>query len=123
MHLKEGGTCKFSMDSQWKVNGDTASFNENHKSYSKILEHGCGLCAIFDFLEIGVDSIKITGRELDCKYILEICKNINDMINIAKKSSTKAEYISSISKKELVNKIKCDDGFDCFYPELGKWKR
>lgn len=123
MHLMDGGMCRFSMNHSWEVKGNKELFDENHDAYSNLLMYGCGLCGIFDFMEIGIDSIKITGREFKNDYILDICKNIYKMREIAKNCTTKEEYIHAIEKLDFIHQKNCDNGFDCFYPELGKWKQ
>jgi len=123
LHTENGGMCKFSLSNKWNINMDVDLYNENHDVYSNsLLNYGCGICAIYDFLEIGVNSIKITGREFDVDFILYVCKTIFEIRELAAKSHSKNEFIANLNKFKLIKKLNCENGLECFYPELGKWK-
>ena len=125
-NTKAKGMCYSSMVSKWNYFNITnnLSFKEqysadiNHYIYSKyLLNNACSLCAIYDFINIGIDSIKIVGRELPYEDVYNACKIMNKMIKIAESCQSKEEYINKL-KNETVKKFDCYWGFQCYYPEI-----
>lgn len=118
VHTKEGGLCRFSIETKWDFK-DCEEKN-NHELYSNhLLNSGCGLCAIYDFVKIGIDSIKITGREMSYQEILSSTKLVKEIVEIANQSKNKKMFLDEIKKIDKINDRYCEKGLNCFYQELG----
>lgn len=61
------------------------------------LTKGCGICSIWDLNEMGVDSLKIVGREFSYKQISPITELFSQALKLARKTS-KNEYNENIEK-------------------------
>lgn len=134
-NTKAKGMCYTSANINWQYFGikSPLTFREkyaadvNHYIYSNyLLKNACAMCAIYDFIKIGVDCIKVVGREFNCETIFDSCNTLKKGINAAEKSNCIEEYTDWIysNKKDMIN-FDCDWGFQCYYPEKGykKFKR
>ena len=128
-NTKSKGMCYTSSTSEWEHFGSMSklTFREkydadiNHHIYSKyLLRNSCSLCAIYDFVKVGIDSIKVVGREFPCNVIFDSCSMLKRGVSAAQKSDSREEYLEwlSCNKKNLIN-FDCDWGFQCYYPEMG----
>lgn len=131
-NTKERGMCYTSSVSQWDYFGthfpltfkDKYNADLNHYIYSNyLLNNSCSLCAIYDFLKIGIDSIKVVGREFPYNLIFDSCSVIKRGILAAQESTCREKYLEWIynNKSQLVN-TNCDWGFQCYYPEIANNK-
>ncbi len=128
-YCKQGGVCNASILSKWNYHGrqtGSLSFGQeydirtNHFIYSEyLLRQACSLCAIYDFIDIGVNCIKIVGRELTTNQIEKSCTMMRNAITAAQESNSREEYwgkirpLSSISPGQS-----CRWGLQCYYPEM-----
>lgn len=128
-NTKSKGMCYTSLNSKWDYFGvkSRLTFLErynadiNHHIYSNyLLRNACSLCAIYDFIKIGIDSIKVVGREFPCDMIFDSCNILKKGIMAARQSSSLEEYMEwlNYNKKDLID-FDCDWGFQCYYPEIG----
>lgn len=78
----------------------------------------CGLCAVYDFVSMGISACKIVGRYDEWKSICQdiefLCKNIE----IAKTCKSRSEYLGRMIRSEGWLEQQCKDSFSCYYPEL-----
>ena len=91
----------------------------NHWLYTNaLLESACGACAVYSLIEMGIDHIKIVGRELDGDKILESAVIMRRCIEAAENSQTVQEYWSKLPRKNIQkNRYGCYGGYQCYYPE------
>lgn len=61
-------------------------------------ELGCALCSLFTLNKIGVDVIKIAGRDRDYEKIAKVTKLFKSAIGLAKTSYTENNYLSNLGK-------------------------
>lgn len=92
----------------------------NHHIYSKYLfENACALCALYDFNKIGIDSIKIVGREFPYERIMQSASVIKYFLEKAECAESREEYQNILfNEKDKAGKINCLWGFSCYYPEI-----
>lgn len=76
----------------------------------------CLLCSIYKLLEIGIDVLKVIGRDQDIKFTSLITKLHNEMIKCAKNSKSEEEYLILLNNylsnigwwnNEFCNKNRC----------------
>ena len=77
----------------------------------------CGLCAIYDFIALGVTACKIVGRSDEWQYICRDIKLIKDNIEIANNCQSKEEYLEKMVFPED-RVTRCKLGLSCYYPEI-----
>lgn len=90
----------------------------NHMLLHQVFHsYTCGLCSIYQFVQLGIKAGKIVGRtdknDEVCEDIRLICENVE----IARKSRSEEEYLSKMvfpSKESVMCKI----GMGCYYPEV-----
>ena len=95
---------------------DSMAFND--LMYNSLFHaYACAMCAMFDFLEIGISSLKIVGRADDPKSVLsDIVLSVKNLA-IAETCSSREEYLSRMITNGLVPSI-CRSGLSCYYPEV-----
>jgi putative protease len=93
----------------WYLNGNGCG------STPKGLPYGpCGLCAIPDLQRIGVDSLKIVGREAPAIKKLASVRMVRDIVNRTRAGHSKLHIIErAISLRETPEH--CRSGFMCYY--------
>jgi len=93
----------------WYLNGNGCS------STPKGLPYGpCGLCAIPDFHRIGIDSLKIVGREAPAFKKMASVRMVRDIVDRARAATPKLQVIErAISLRESPEH--CRSGFMCYY--------
>ena len=101
----------------WYVNGNGCS------STPKGLPYGpCGLCAIPDFQRIGIDSLKIVGRESPAFKKLASVRMVRDVVDRARAGVPKLHVIErAISLRESPEH--CASGYMCYYKVDGGPRR
>lgn len=115
-----GGMCRVSVEGDWEYNSSDPDVRANHAVYSdKLLIHACGYCAIYDFCRIGIDSVKIVGRELEGLEILRSARNVSSLIDLAVGCKSKREYLERMDSCIDMG-FQCNR-YNCYYPELGRW--
>lgn len=127
-HCRQGGMCKASMDCRWSYFSPQRplTFLEeydaklNHFVYSEyLLKNACALCALYDLVHIGIDCIKVVGRELSNAQIYSSCLALKECIALAQSSASRAEYQSRmIENTKFSSGVECLWGLQCYYPEV-----
>ncbi|MFI3236587.1 MAG: U32 family peptidase [Lachnospiraceae bacterium] len=79
--------------------------------------HVCGMCAIYDFVELGVAAGKVVGRTHETEEILKDIALISQNIEIAKCCTCKEEYLEEMFFPDDRDD-RCDNGLSCYYPEV-----
>ena len=80
---------------------------------------GCGACAIYNFKEIGINSLKVLDRNMPTEGKIKatsFIRKCSDLLN--RNSVSKVEYIEkcrSLFKETF--KVKCNH-YDCYYPSV-----
>jgi len=97
----------------WYLNGSGCN------STPKGLPYGpCGLCAIPDFQRIGIDSLKIVGREASPLKKLASVKMVRDIVDRARAGTPKLHVIErAIALRETPEY--CASGYMCYYKVEG----
>ena len=119
-----GSTCSFIKHKDSKTITSRQSFKEldsmafNDLMYNSLFHaYACAMCAIYDFLRIGIASLKIVGRADDPKSVLYDVSLSAKNIEIAMTCSSRDEYLSSMIMSDKMPSI-CRNGLSCYYPEI-----
>lgn len=80
-------------------------------------KYSCGICSIYDFLQLKISACKIVGRSDDCDSVCEDIELIFNNINIAKKCDSREEYLKNMQFPNE-RKYMCKLGLSCYYPEI-----
>jgi len=93
----------------WYVNGNGCG------STARGLPYGpCGLCAISDFLRIGVTSLKIVGREASPFKKLASVRMVREIRDRARAGAPKLAVIER-ARALRQEPVHCDSGYMCYY--------
>jgi putative protease len=93
----------------WYLNGNGCGSTPRGLPYGP-----CGLCAIPDFLRIGVDSLKIVGREAPAFKKLASVRMVRDIVNRARAGAPKPQIIGrAVSLRDAP--AHCRSGYMCYY--------
>ncbi len=93
----------------WYLNGNGCSTAPNGLPYGP-----CGLCAIKDLMRIGVDSLKIVGRESGPFKKLASVKMVADIVRKARAGADRL-YLIERARSLRNTQEHCDAGFMCYY--------
>jgi len=93
----------------WYVNGNGCSVTAKGLPYGP-----CGLCAIPDFQRIGVESLKIVGREASPFKKMASVKMVRDIVDRARAGVSKLHVIER-AKSLRETPEHCASGFMCYY--------
>ncbi len=115
-----GGGCrtlfrrqKISLKSNKQI-GDIKPFSFWNKKHIE----GCGACAIYDFKEMDITSLKVLDRNLPTEEKVKATKFIKECSDLLRKNKIlKEDYIErckDLFKKTF--KVRCSQ-YDCYYPD------
>lgn len=94
---------------------DAMSFN--HQAFSRVFhKEACGMCAIWDLIQMGVTAGKVVGRADGVQSIFKDALLLQQNILIAEECYTREEYLSKMSYPENYDSF-CFQGCNCYYPE------
>lgn len=91
----------------------------NNWLYKQIfhLKAACGMCALYQFENMGIKAYKIVGRADDSMGVLNDIRIIKNNINIANSCSSEEEYLKNMIR--VPNSYEaCKLGLGCYYPEV-----
>lgn len=119
-----GSTCSFIKHKDSKTITSRKAFAEldsmafNDLIYNSLFHaYSCAMCAIYDFLKIGISSLKIVGRADDPKSVLyDVSLSVKNL-EIAKSCSSRDEYLSAMIMSDKMPSM-CRSGLSCYYPEI-----
>ena len=127
-HCRQGGMCKSSMESTWCYHplqkqlsfSDLYEIKLNHFIYSEfLLQNACALCSLYDFLDMGINSIKVVGRELNNQNVMASCALLRTGIQLARQSKNREVFWHHLQcSSEIGFADCCKWGLQCYYPEV-----
>lgn len=79
--------------------------------------YACGLCALWDFEQMGTNAYKIVGRGDIAAAIVEDIELVSANIRIAQQCTSRAEYLQRMEHGPYAGDI-CDRRLNCYYPEV-----
>lgn len=119
-----GALCENIRRSQCKVGGCKDSFQVRQKvsvnevCYNSMFQiTACGLCAIYRMLNVNIAAVKIVGRAVNQKKILEDIQLVRENIKIAQKCHSESEYLEKMIFPRNRDYI-CFRGNSCYFPEV-----
>lgn len=128
-HSREsGGMCRLSFLSEWSFRDRIRPFEasrlfeteKNHWLYTGyLLDGACSVCALYDLVRAGIDSIKIVGRELSGDRLLETAGEMARYMELAARASSREDYFSMLTPSPVgTGHLGCFGGYQCYYPEI-----
>ena len=120
-----GSVCGMLNKSKSNINSLQTDFQSRHDAelnnllYSSYFHRvaACGLCAIYRFYKLGVESYKIVGRSENPDGIIEDVKMVRDNLKIAETCSSEQEYLEKMILPKN-SRVSCKMGLGCYYPEI-----
>ncbi|MBS6677877.1 MAG: U32 family peptidase [Clostridiales bacterium] len=89
----------------------------NHQVYRQAFhKSACGMCAIWDLLQMGVTAGKVVGRADGWKSMENDIRVLAENIDIAENCATREEYLEKMCMPYQYDDI-CLKGWNCYYPE------
>ena len=117
-----GGICHTLREAQYEIHMADPSFvnlyefQHNHLLYSNgLMKNACGLCAIYQLIQMGVYSGKIVGRVDRSSGILEDIRVVKHNVEIALSSKSEEEYLKNMV---IPSRRQATCGLSCYYPEV-----
>ena len=109
----ERGKTPFTMAQQFEV-------EKNHWLYSDYLLAGaCGICGFYRLNQLGIDSLKVVGRELGGQKLLQADKELFYYVKLAEQAASEEEYFSYVKSENIcTTHLRCSMGYQCYYPEI-----
>lgn len=97
------GVCNFCHNNGEKINVGVpcrAKFKMKHNKIANILDAcpDCAICSIPKLYDLGIDSLKIIGRETDCREVAEITRMYKTAIQMYAEAG-------KIDRKEIISAI------------------
>ena len=78
----------------------------------------CALCAVWDFHRMGIDCLKIVGREAHPQRKRRSVELVHAVVEMAAAGASKAE-IRAFAREVRCTPEHCDAGYMCYYREVG----
>lgn len=89
----------------------------NHMAFSRVFhKEACGVCAVWDLLQMGVTAGKVVGRADGLESVLRDVQLLQQNISIAQQCATKEEFLDRLEQPSNYDRI-CFQGCNCYYPE------
>ena len=80
----------------------------------------CGQCAVYRFMDMGVNALKIVGRLDDMEEVLTDIRLTAENLRIASQCGSEEEYLQYMQWPGDPSEY-CRNGFSCYYPEV-RWR-
>ncbi len=93
----------------WYLNGSGCGATPRGLPYGP-----CGLCAVPDLLRIGVDSLKIVGREASAFKKMASVRMVRDIVDRARGGTPRLQVIER-ARALREEPEHCDSGYMCYY--------
>ncbi len=119
LHRNELCTLCGSLDGyEEKLYGSSTKHKQNHDLFkNRFHADACGICTIYDFLQMNINACKVVGRKQNVDEVKEDIRLIKQNIDIALQCTSKEEYLQNMifpGNKDY----RCKDGLSCYYPEV-----
>ena len=84
---------------------------------------GCGACAIYDFKEMGIASLKVLDRNLPTGEKVKATLFMRKSLDLLEDGNiSKADYIDKCKGLfKQIFKVKCNQ-YDCYYPDVNRYE-
>ena len=103
---------------RWFTSENLNIIRENSDIYCEAFhKHACGLCALWDFEQMGVSAYKIVGRGDQTDAILEDIELVKRERDIAFACSSRDEYLRAMEPHPYEDTV-CVHGLNCYYPNI-----
>ena len=79
-------------------------------------QRACGLCALWDFEQMGINAYKVVGRCDELEDIAECTRMLARNIEIARASATRNAYLEAMELPPFAAEL-CDRRLNCYYPD------
>lgn len=90
----------------------------NHLMFSHVFhKSACGICAIWDLLQMGIHAGKVVGRADGVDSIEEDVILLNRNLEIAEECDSREEYLRRLRLPPRYDAM-CYQGCSCYYPEI-----
>ena len=113
--IRHGNAQILSRDPYFK----TEMSNTHDKFCSEFHSFACGQCAVYRFMDMGVNALKIVGRLDDMEDVLSDIRLTSENLRIASQCSSEEEYLHYMRWPGDPHNY-CRNGFSCYYPEI-RW--
>ncbi|SFR80004.1 peptidase U32 family protein [Anaeromicropila populeti] len=80
-------------------------------------QDACGLCALYQFVKMGIAACKIVGRSDEWEAICHDIAFVKKNIDIAEKCESEEEFLEEMAFPNSRKAI-CKMGLSCYYPEI-----
>lgn len=118
-----GALCRTLKFSKKQIGGTELTFDLAQKiffneiMFKELYEHeACGMCAIYDFVEMDICALKIVGRAANQEHIAKSISMVKTNITIAEQSNSRKEYLENMVYPSDFKT--CLMGLSCYYPEI-----
>lgn len=90
----------------------------NHLMFSHVFhKSACGICAIWDLMQMGIHAGKVVGRADGADSIEQDAILLNQNLEIASHCSSREEYLGRLRLPQRYDSM-CYQGCSCYYPEI-----
>ena len=113
--IRHGNAQIFSRDPYFK----TEMVDTHDKFCSEFHSFACGQCAVYRFMDMGVNALKIVGRLDDMDEVLSDIRLTSENLRIASQCDSEEEYLRYMRWPGDPYDY-CRRGFSCYYPEI-RW--
>ncbi|MBR1712429.1 MAG: U32 family peptidase [Alloprevotella sp.] len=95
-----------------RIAGDATA---NNAAFHTLASRSCGVCALYDLMQMGVAAGKVVGRALPGSAITGQARILQKYLNFAKTCRTREEYLAHTP--DWRTNSACHNGLRCYYPE------
>ena len=124
-HKNKGSVCGMLNNISYNINSAKRDFQSQHNIelnnmlYTSCFHRAaaCGLCALYQFYHLGINSYKIVGRSENADGIINDVKMIKENLKIIESCSSEQEFLEKMIMPKN-SRISCKMGLSCYYPEI-----
>ncbi|MBQ7849910.1 MAG: U32 family peptidase [Clostridia bacterium] len=89
----------------------------NHQAFSRVFhKEACGVCAIWDLMQMGVTAGKVVGRADGLPSILRDAGLLHRNLQLSRRCASREEYLNRLEPPINYDSV-CFQGCSCYYPE------
>ena len=125
-HIRnKGGICAELRTSDVTLEAKELSKEEQDLFFKTKAAYDCGLmkpnacaqCALYQFAQMNISSLKIVGRADPADAIMQDIKLTKRNLEIAEQCFSHEEYLQKMIRANTVPGKICNNGLNCYYPE------